>query len=113
MGWFPFWSSTYPTHSTVRGLPSQKSCKFLKSAFSWIRLLFSGEVDSLEGKVRATAEDRKLPRLGVHLHEDSKHLHKDTKHVHKDTKLLLDHVDTPLLMELANESILEANFEIR
>ena len=78
-----------------------------------IRLLFSGEVDSLEGKVWATAEDRKLPRLGVHLHEDSKHLHEDSKDLHEDTKLLLDHVDTPLLMELANESILEANFEIR
>ena len=79
---------------------------FLKSAFPWIRLLFSGEVDRLEGKVVATAEDRKLPRLAVHLHEDIKHLH-------EDTKLILDYVDTPLLMELANESTLEANFEIR
>ena len=69
-------------------------------------MLFSGEVDRLEGKVVATAEDRKLPRLGVQLQED-------TKHLHEDTKLLLDHVDTPLIMELSNENTLEANFEIR
>ena len=35
------------------------------------------------------------------------------EHLHEDTKLLLDHVDTPLIMELSNENMLEANFEIR
>ena len=68
----------------------------------FIRLVFSGEVDRLEGKVLAIAENKNQPRLGVQ---------------NEDTKLpTVDYVDIPLLMEPTNESTLEnieANFEIR
>ena len=68
----------------------------------FIRLVFSGEVDRLEGKVLAIAENKNQPRLGVQ---------------HEDTQLpTVDYVDIPLLMEPTNESTLEnieANFEIR